>query len=128
MSRGKGNAAPAWVAAYLTRWFPSAEKTPNGRPGRDILGTPGVAIEVKTGAEWRHKWVAQSAGHATDDEELAFIVYLPPGLGARAVADSLAVMPLHALMPLLVAAGYAPAPFRQTSGQRPVDSQPQREG
>lgn len=124
MSRAKGNAAPAWVARYLTSWWPSAEKTPNGRPGRDILGTPGVAIEVKTGAEWRHKWLAQNAGQA-DDDELAMIVYLPPGCGARAVGDALAVLPLRAIMPLLVAAGYAPAPFRT---QRPVDSRPPTRG
>jgi hypothetical protein len=111
MSRDKGNAAPAWVAAYLSRWWPGAEKTPNSRPGRDILGTPGVAIEVKTGAEWRHKWIAQAAGYAGDGE-IPLIVYLPPGCGERSVADALAVLPLREVMPLLAAAGYAPEPTR----------------
>jgi hypothetical protein len=109
MSRDKGNAAPAWVATYLQPWWPGCEKTPNSRPGRDLLGTPGVAVEVKTGATWRHKWMDQAAGYAGPGE-LAVIVYLPPGCGERSVGDALAVLPLREVMPLLVAAGYAPAP------------------
>ena len=110
MSRGKGNAAPAWVAAYLQPWYPGCEKTPNGRPGRDILGTPGVAVEVKTSAEWRpHAWVKQAARYALPGE-LALLVYLPPGCGERAVGDAMAIVPVAAIMPLLVAAGYAPEP------------------
>ena len=109
MSRGKGNAAPAWVATWLQPWWPGCEKTPNSHPGRDILGTVPVAFEVKTGAEWRHSWVRQSQGYAGEGE-LAVLVYLPPGLGAAQVGSAHAVLPLAQLMPLLVAAGYAPAP------------------
>lgn len=112
MSRDKGNAAPAWVATYLQPWWPGCEKAPNSRPGRDLLGTPGVAIEVKTGAEWRHKWIDQAAGYALPGE-LAVIIYLPPGCGELAVADALMVLPVRAGMPLLVAAGYAPAPAEE---------------
>jgi hypothetical protein len=111
MTRGKGNAAAAWVAAWVRPWWPGAEKTPNSRPGRDLLGTPGVAFEVKTGIEWRHKWIAQAAGYARDGE-LALVVYLPPGCGERSVGSALAVLPLREIMPLLVAAGYAPEPTK----------------
>ena len=108
MSRGKGNAAPGWVAKWLRPWFPAAEKTPNSRPGRDIENTPGIAFEVKTGAEWRpHAWLAQAAGYAAKGE-LAVLVYLPPGMGERAVGDAMAILPLAALLPLAEAAGYAP--------------------
>lgn len=109
MSRGKGNAAAAWVAAWLRPWWPHAEKTPNGRPGRDITGTPGVAFEVKTGVTWRAKWIGQALGYA-GPAELPVLVYLPPGCGQSSVGDALAVIPLHRLMPLLTDAGYAPAP------------------
>jgi hypothetical protein len=110
MSRAKGNKAPAWVAAWLRAWFPDAEKTPNSRQGRDIENTPGLAVEVKTGAEWRpFAWSKQAAGYAADGE-LAVLVYLPPGMGEAAVADAMAIVPLRELMPLAVAAGYAPAP------------------
>jgi hypothetical protein len=112
VSRGKGNAAPAWVAAYLSAWWPGAEKTPNSRPGRDILGTPGVAFEIKTGAEWRHGWLAQVMRYVKDGE-IGLIVYLPPGCGERSVGDALAVLPLREIMPLLVAAGYAPQPTEE---------------
>ena len=109
MSRDKGIRAAAWVAEYVSRWWPAAEKTPPSRPGRDILGTPGVAFEVKTGANWSHKAIAQAAGYALDGE-VALVVYLPPGCGEQSVADALAVLPLRVVMPLLVAAGYAPEP------------------
>jgi hypothetical protein len=110
VTRDRGNRAPHWVAAYLAPWWPDAEPTPNGRPGRDILGTPGVAIEIKTGAEWRAKWIKQAAGYAADGE-VPLLLYLPPRLGEQHVADAMAIMPLRLIMPLLVAAGYAPAPM-----------------
>jgi hypothetical protein len=110
MSRGKGLAAPAWVAQWLRPWWPAAEKTPNSRPGRDLLGTPGVAIEVKTSSEWRPlAWMKQAARYPQPGE-VALLVYLPRGFGAMAVGDAMAIMRLRELMPLLVAAGYAPAP------------------
>ena len=113
MTVDRGKRAPDWVAAYLRRWRPSAEKTPNSRPGPDLLGTADVKWEVKTCREWRpREWMAQAAKYAGDDE-LAVLVYLPPGTGRRSVASAMACVPLEVLMPLLVAAGYAPAPFRQ---------------
>lgn len=106
MSRDKGNRAAAWVARYLSNWWPHAEKNPNGLPGPDILGTPGVAFEVKTGVQWRTEWMDQAArnGHG----ELPVLVYLPPGCGEMSVGDSLAVMPLKTAMVLLWHAGYTP--------------------
>ena len=111
MSRSKGNRAAGWVAAYLTAWWPHAEKTPNGRPGADILGTPSVRWEVKTGAEWSHKAIAQAAGYA-EPGELPVVVYLPPGCGERSVGDALCIIPLRVLMPVLVDSGDAPQPDR----------------
>jgi hypothetical protein len=105
----RGKRAPRWVAAFLEPWFPHAEATPNSRPGRDILGTPGMAFEVKTCKEWRPgAWVKQAAGYAGPGE-LAVLVYLPPGMGAARAGDAMAIMPLRALMPLAAACGFAPA-------------------
>ena len=109
MSRNRGNRAPAWVAQFLQPWFPDAEPTPNGRPGRDILGTPGVAFEIKTGTEWRSAWLKQAAGYALDSE-VPVLLYLPPGIGQAHVDGAMAIMPIRVLMPVLVAAGYAPPP------------------
>jgi len=110
VSRAKGLEAPSWVAAWLRAWFPDAVKTPNSLKGRDIENTPGIAFEVKTSPHWRHKAIAQAAGYADGRGELALVVYLPPGLGERQVANALVVLPLWAVMPLAVAAGFAPEP------------------
>jgi len=110
VSRGKGNAAPAWVAQYLQPWWPGCEKTPNSRPGPDLLGTPPVRWEIKTGAEWRpNQWTRQAEGYAAPGE-LPVLLYLPPGFGERAVGDSLSIVRTRLLLPVLVDAGYAPAP------------------
>jgi hypothetical protein len=111
VSQAKGKRAAGWVAAYLRPWFPSAEKPGSSSlRGRDVLGTPGLAIEVKTGAEWRpNAWLKQAAGYASAGE-LAVLVYLPPGCGEAQVGEALAIVPLRELLPLAVAAGYAPPP------------------
>lgn len=132
MSRNRGNRAAGWVADYLRAWWPHAEKTPNGRPGADILGTPGMSFEVKTGVPWRNEWMRQAAGYPG----LPVLVYLPPGTGARSIGNAQAYLPatsvldelfipltcqypagrgrwyvpMHVLMPILVTHGYAPAP------------------
>jgi hypothetical protein len=119
VSRDKGLRAPDWVANYLHPWFPDAVKTPNSRSGRDLENTPGMAIEVKTGAEWRpYKWMAQAAGYGSA-LELAVLVYLPPGMGEAKVADALTIVPLRRLMPLAVADGYAPKPIEQRGREAP---------
>ncbi len=110
VSRAKGNTAPGWVANFVRPWWPLAEKTPNSRRGRDLLGTPGVAFEVKTSSEWRpNEWLKQ-AGKYPLDGELPLLVYLPRGCGEAAVGNALAILPLRLAMPLLAAAGYAPHP------------------
>ena len=108
MSRAKGNAAAGWIAAYLRNWWPDAEKTPNGRPGADIENTPGVAWEIKTGTTWRSEWIAQASRNSAG--QLAPVIYLPPGLGERSVAQAHAVVPLQVFMQLLIQAGWAPMP------------------
>lgn len=106
MSRAKGNRAAGWVANYLTAWWPHAEKTPNGRAGADILGTPGVAWEVKTGITWRTEWMEQAQRNA--GAGLPVLVYLPPGCGEANVNHAYAIVPLVTMMGILVDAGYAP--------------------
>jgi hypothetical protein len=110
VSRGKGNNAPAWVADYLRPWFPDAEKTPNGRPGRDVENTPGVAIEVKTSAEWRPVAWRKQAERYPLDGELPLLIYFPPGFGEHATGDTLSIVRTRLLVPVLVEAGYFPAP------------------
>jgi hypothetical protein len=110
VTRDRGNRAPDWLAEYLHPWWPDAVKTPNSRPGRDIENTPGVAIEVKTSREWRPmEWRKQSEGYAAPGE-LPLLVYYPPGFGRKGSPDTLAIVRTRLLLPVLVAAEYAPAP------------------
>jgi hypothetical protein len=112
VSRSKGNQAPNWVATFVRPWFPTAAKTPNSRQGRDLENTPGIAFEVKTGAEWRPiKSMAQALGYAADGE-LPVLVYIPPGMGRAATerGEALFIVPGRLLMPALAEAGYAPNP------------------
>ena len=123
MSRDRGNRAAGWVADYLRPWWPAAEKTPNGRRGADLLGTPGVSFEIKTGRTWRNEWVNQAAGYPG----VCVLVWLPPGIGPKTVGLAFAmivdgpveprvhtrpVLLLEQIMPTLVAGGYAPEPAR----------------
>lgn len=115
MSRDRGIRLQAALAAYLRRWWPSAESTPSGRPGTDILGTPAVAWECKTAREFSPQaFVRQAKAHARepvrDGGDLPVAVYFPPGLGARSCGQALAILALDDLMGLLVDAGHAPYP------------------
>ena len=116
MSRDKGNRAAAWLAAYLTRWGPHAEATPNGRSGPDIETTPGVAFEVKTGKQFRTAWIDQAVKYGGQGA-LPVLVWLGEGQGQASVPRALALVPgpLDKIMTLLAEAGYAapPAPPRE---------------
>src|SRR5215472_2044216 len=80
VSSDKGNRAGPWVATYLRRWWPLAESVSNGRQGQDILNTPGVRIEVKTGVTWREEWLKQARGRAAGGA-ITPLIYLGPGIG-----------------------------------------------
>ena len=114
MSGDRGKRAARWVAGYLADWWPSIEATPGGRNGRDLLGCPGVAWEVKTEADWRPAGaLAQAARNAGPDIPIVF--YLPPGVGQDTVGTrGHIVMAPEVVMALLVAAGYAPAPITES--------------
>ena len=128
MSQNKGKRAGHWVAAYLRRWYPSAESPHSSAPGRDILGTPGICVEVKTSPTWRSTAVNQVMGYRREPE-FAFVIYLPPGVGERQVGKALAIMPLEELMGVLVESGHAPEPADAGAPRRvtePIrDSEPE---
>lgn len=103
MSRDKGNRAGPWVAAYLRRWWPLAESVSNGRRGTDILNTPGVTIEVKTGVTWREEWLRQAKRHGG---AITPLIYLGPGIGEGNVANGQMIFTVAEGMRLLAEAGY----------------------
>jgi hypothetical protein len=111
VTRDRGHVLQRATAAYLSRWWPNCESTPNGRPGRDILGTPGVWWEVKTSFKGkRMPEVVRDAASAAGERDLPVVVYWPPGVGAGRPGSAIAILPLPSLMELLSAAEYAPVP------------------
>ena len=113
MSRAKGNAAKYWVAAYLRRWWPSIEPTPNGIPGPDFRNTLGVKIELKSGKQWRADWIRQATGYRTDDD-VPLLIWLQEGQGEKSVGRAVAILalPLEEMMVVLEDSGWAPVPAR----------------
>ena len=114
MTRATGNRKQNILARYLTTWYPHAESAGAGRNGSDVLGTPGVVWECKTADDFKRDfrpaaWVKQAGRHATA-RAVPVVVYFPRGVGEANTGNTLAIVPLHVLMNVLQAAGYAPAP------------------
>ena len=120
MSQDRGVRLQRALATYLRHWWVHAESNPNGRSGRDILGTPGVWFENKAeslATMCKRKggpasYVRQAEQHTgdggPDDTDLPIVVWWPPGVGERRPDLTIAMLPTPWLMKLLVEAGYAP--------------------
>lgn len=111
MSRARGNALQNALATYLRAWWPHAESAGAGRNGRDILGTPGVAFEVKTADDFKRDfkptiWVKQAQANAKGD--VPAVVYFPRGIGEAHTGQALAILPLDELLGLLEDGAYPP--------------------
>ena len=105
MSRDRGLELQRALARYLSAWWPSAESTPNGRPGSDVLGTPGIVWENKTAGKGGRNigaWLDQAAKHKRAGEDLPVVVYWPPGVGEGRPHLAVAMLPLPVLVELLL--------------------------
>jgi hypothetical protein len=123
VSRDRGIRLQNALAAYLRQWWPSAESAGSGRPGSDVLGTPGVVWECKTAREFRPvEWVRQAKSHTLCDcnpkccaecdgqsYDVPVTVWWPTGVGEGSPQAAMAILPLPELAQLLADAGYAPA-------------------
>lgn len=110
MSRERGLDLQNALARYLRRWWPSAESAGAGRPGTDVLGTPGVVWESKTATDFKRDfkptaWVAQCRAHAKAGE-IPVTVYWPKGIGEERTGFTLSILPTDYLVYLLTEAGY----------------------
>lgn len=116
MSRDRGIRLQNALAAYLRQWWPSAESAGSGRPGSDVLGTPGIVWECKTATDFKRDfkptvWAAQAERHLGAPAEfmphmVPVTVYFPAGIGARSAEATIAMLPLGVLVRLLREAGY----------------------
>jgi hypothetical protein len=114
----RGAKTQALIAEYLRpRGWPFAEDAGAGRRGLDILGTPGLAIEVKARRDLQlPKWLRQAAGYREDGGGLPIVVHRPDGFGEASIDDWPATLRLTDLVRLLRAAGYGdPADDSTTS-------------
>lgn len=95
------------VAEYMRRLFPYAESTGSGRAGKDILGTPGISIEVKarTGFD-PMAWSRQACKEAGILGEIPMVVMRPNGMGEATVNEWPVFVPLAFMEQLLGEAGY----------------------
>ena len=108
MSRSRGLVLQNALARYLTAWWPHAESAGAGRPGTDVLGTPGIVWENKTPRDFDpFTWAKQAAGHARNGE-LPVCVYWPDRVGERRPELALAIIPLPMLLYLFSQGGWAP--------------------
>lgn len=94
------------VASYLAEHgWPFATDTGAGRPGEDILGTPGLSIEVKARRDLSlTAWLKQARSNGRGG--LPLVVHRPDGYGTARVADWPVTLRLADLVDLLHEAGY----------------------
>lgn len=107
MSRRKGAVAERAVVTWLTaNGFPNAERRGSGFEASDIIGIPGVTLEVKNQAKVElAKWVDQLTDEMHTDQALAGAV-IHKRRRCTDVGDWYATMPVTVLADLLVEAGY----------------------
>lgn len=100
----RGYRTQVLVAEHLAaNGWPYATDAGPSRPGQDVLGVPGLSIEVKARRDLDPlAWLRQAAKHTG----LPFVVFRPDGAGETTVPDWPCLIRLKDLVPLLHAAGY----------------------
>lgn len=92
--------------------WPWAESAGSGRSGSDVLGVPGLAVEVKARSDLNPAaWIRQAESQAG----LPLVVFRPNGVG-ETPGRYLAFVRLDDLIPLLRAAGYGDPPEQGQEG------------
>ena len=81
-----------FAATYLKKIFPDAASVAASLPGKDILGTPGWAFEVKGRREFKPtEWSKQMTKNELPDEYSACIMR-PDGYGEAKIGEWLVFM------------------------------------
>jgi hypothetical protein len=103
-AKRKGAETQAFVAQYFAEHgWPYATDAGAGRNGSDILGTPGLAIEVKARKDLHlPAWLRQASGEVG----LPIVIHRPHGFGLASIADWPSIMRLADQVNLLRDAGY----------------------
>lgn len=109
----RGAETQAVVAGYLAgNGWPYATDAGAGRQGSDILGVPGLAIEVKARRDFSPlAWIRQAGGGVG----LPLVVHRPDGMGPASIADWPVTLRLEDMVKLLRTAGYGDPPIEVAS-------------
>lgn len=92
---------------FKERGWVHCESTGAGRQGRDLLGTPGVAIEIKARSDLQPlAWLRQA--QAASGLDLPMVIFRPNGLGEQNVSQWGVLMTLEHATYLLQEADYIP--------------------
>ena len=112
--KARGAETQRCVANYFAgHGWPYASDAGAGRQGSDILGTPGLAIEVKGRRDYSPMaWLRQ----ASNGVGLPLIVHRPDGMGPASIADWPVTLRLRDAVALLRAAGYGEPNQTTTEG------------
>jgi len=102
----RGYLSQRLVAEWFQRHgFPFAESAGAGRPGVDVTGMPGVAVEVKARRGFNLTgWLAQAASEKRNG--VPVVVVRPDGYGPARIHQWGAVLTLEDLTELLRLAGF----------------------
>ena len=103
-AKRRGAATQRAVATYLkAHGWPYAEDVGAGRPGVDILGTPGLSIEVKARADFSPlAWLREAA----ERPGVPMVVHRHRGMADASVDQWPVTLRLADLVVLLRQAGY----------------------
>jgi hypothetical protein len=102
--RQRGNATQNMVAQWFREnGWPHAESTGSGRAGTDVLGMPGLCVEVKARRDFTPTiWLAQHTGLAVP----SLVVWRPDGYGPARLPDWPMMLRLEDGTQLLRGSGY----------------------
>jgi hypothetical protein len=109
--RQRGNDTQNMVAGWFREnGWPHAESTGSGRGGTDVLGMPGLCVEVKARRDFTPTvWLAQHDGRSWRANGLAvpsLVIWRPDGYGPARLADWPMMLRLGDGTRLLRNAGY----------------------
>ncbi len=111
MSRKQRGAQTQTIAAnwFASNGWPYCTDAGAGRPGRDLLGLPGLACEVKARADFNPlAWLKQA--EASADGDLPYVVWRANGYGPANIDRWPVMLRLSDFTELLHAAGYGDTP------------------
>jgi hypothetical protein len=103
----RGRISQVWVAELVAaRLGFDATSNPASLPGKDILNTPGLSIEVKATGEFDMLAALRQAAANAEPEDLPIAVYRPRGYGQEKLGQWPMFMRLEDGLDLLRRAGW----------------------